>query len=272
VLVDGEQVVAVLPRRSAVVRGDTIDGVAQDAQVLAANIDVVLIVQSLTNGANARRLERELVLAYESGAMPVVVLTKADAVGEPEVALAIEAVIGSAAGVDVVVTSARSGIGLEDLHALVADNRTIALIGASGVGKSTLINALVGSEVQDTGDVRAGDQRGRHTTTARELVLLPGGGVLVDTPGLRTVSLWDADEGLSKAFGDIETLATQCRFTDCAHDREPGCAVKAAIERGELDRDRLRHYRHLDAELDEAERRRRGRAFSKMTRKLPQRP
>jgi ribosome biogenesis GTPase len=140
------------------------------------------------------------------------------------------------------------------------------LIGASGVGKSTLVNALVGADVQEIGAVRATDRRGRHTTTARELVPLPDGGVLIDTPGLRAVSLWDSDEGFSRAFADIEALAAQCRFNDCAHRTEPGCAVIAAVERGDLDPDRLTHYLRLDHELDAAARRREARLGSKALR------
>jgi ribosome biogenesis GTPase len=142
------------------------------------------------------------------------------------------------------------------------------MIGASGVGKSTLVNALIGTEVQDTGEVRATDQRGRHTTTARELIPLPGGGVLIDTPGLRAVSLWDSDFGFSRAFADIEALAAQCRFRDCAHGNEPGCAVRASVERGELDADRLDHYLRLDRELDAVARRQEERAGSRALRQF----
>jgi ribosome biogenesis GTPase len=240
------------------------EGRARDAQVIAANVDTVFVVQSLTNGPNLRRLERELVLVYESRALPVVVLTKADQVETADEAVAMVEDAGPV--VDVVVTSAVTGLGIDALRAYTIDNRTIALIGASGVGKSTLVNALVGGDVQATGDVRAVDQRGRHTTTARELIILPEGGVLVDTPGLRAVSLWDADEGLSRVFGDIEELALQCRFTDCAHVTEPGCAVRAAVERGDIDAERVRHYQRLDRELDDAARRREARVLSKAIR------
>jgi ribosome biogenesis GTPase len=268
VLLDKERLVAILPRRTAFVRGDPMEGKALDAQVLAANVDIVFIVQSLTNGPNIRRLERELVLSYESGATPVVVLTKSDLVSESEVDDAIAAAGDAAPGVDVIATSTVTGAGIDTLHAYSADNRTITLIGASGVGKSTLVNALVGDAVQATGEVREGDQRGRHTTTARELVLIPGGGVLIDTPGLRAVSLWEADEGLSRAFADIEALALECKFNDCSHTVEPECAIRAAIERGDLDAERFAHYQRLDAELDQAERRRRARILSKAQKQL----
>ena len=231
---EGLSVTAILPRFSAFERGDPMDGAARDTQVIAANIDTVFVVHSLNNGPNLRRLERELVLVYESGALPVLVCTKADLA--PEMDDFETEVAAVAPGLDIVVTSAVSGEGIAELHRYAGDGKTVALIGASGVGKSTLVNRLVGTDVQATGDVREGDQRGRHTTTAGELVPLPDGGVLIDTPGLRAVSLWDADAGLSRAFADIEALAAQCRFRDCAHQSEPGCAVRAAVERGDLDR------------------------------------
>jgi ribosome biogenesis GTPase len=268
VLVEENRVVVVLPRRSVFTRGDPMEGVARGPQVVAANVDVVLIVQSVTSGPNVRRLERELVLAFESGATPVVVLNKADLVDTQEASGAVSTAEDVAAGVDVLLVSATRGDGVDRLRALAAGNRTLALIGASGVGKSTLVNALVGTDVQATGDVRESDQRGRHTTTARELVLLPHGGVLVDTPGLRAVSLWDADEGLSRAFSDIEELATRCRFRNCSHTLEPGCAIRAAMLTGELDAARFENYLRLDSELDAAQEKREARIASKGQRQL----
>ena len=250
-LVRDGNVVASLPRRSAFVRGDAGEGRARRPQVVAANVDVVFVVQALNNGPNVRRLERELVLAFESGATPVVVLSKADLVGRAEADRAVEVAREAAAEVEIVVTSAVTGAGLDRLRTLARAGRTVALIGASGVGKSRLVNGLVGESVQAIGDVRENDQRGRHTTTARELVALPDGGWLIDTPGLRSVALWDADEGLSRVFSDVETLAARCRFANCSHGPEPDCAVRAAIERGELDAARFEHYRRLDQELDE---------------------
>jgi ribosome biogenesis GTPase len=263
VLVEEDHVVSVLPRRSVFARGDPMEGAARGPQVVAANIDVVLIVQSLTSGPNVRRLERELVLAFESGATPVVVLNKVDLVDAQEARDAASTAEAVAAGVDVVLVSANRGDGVDRLRALAEGNRTLALIGASGVGKSTLVNALVGTDVQATGDVRESDQRGRHTTTARELVLLPHGGVLVDTPGLRAVSLWDADAGLSRAFADIEDLAAGCRFRNCSHTLEPGCAIRAAMVTGELDPARFENYTRLDTELEVAQGKRDARVASK---------
>ena len=246
-----EQVLSVLARRSAFVRGDAGEGRARRPQVVAANVDVVFVVQALNNGPNLRRLERELVLGFESGAEPVVVLSKADLADPADVERAVDVARAAAADVEVVVTSAITGTGLERLRASARPDKTVALIGASGVGKSRLVNVLVGRAVQEVGEVRANDQRGRHTTTARELVALPGGGWLVDTPGLRSVALWDADDGFSRVFSDIGALAAACRFRNCSHTSEPGCAVRAAIDAGELDAERFEHYLRLDRELDE---------------------
>jgi ribosome biogenesis GTPase len=260
-------VVSVLPRRGAIARGATIEGTATGEQLVAANVDVVFVVHPLVAEPKLRRIERELVIVYDSGAVPVVVLNKADlAEVDPQVAVAAIATV--APGVDIVCASAITGQGVDELRGYASGHRTVALIGPSGAGKSTLVNALVGDEVQATGEVRAGDQRGRHTTTARELVELPGGGVLVDTPGLRAVALWESDEGLSRAFADIEALAASCRFSDCAHGTEPGCEVRTAIDRGDLDLARFESYQRLDAEVDHAARRREGRIASKAMRSL----
>lgn len=235
---------AVLPRVSAFTRGDP--GAASTAQVLAANIDVVFVVQPLDGGPNLRRIERELALAWESGATPVVVLTKADLSADPQAAA--EEVGRIALGVDVVTASAVSDDGIEDVRAYVREGVTVALIGPSGAGKSTLINALLGEERQTTREVRIGDGKGRHTTVARELILLPRGGVLVDTPGMRAVAVYELSDGLNAAFSDIVELAARCRFRDCTHKGEPGCAVSAAVDAGQLSAERLASYHKLQRE------------------------
>jgi ribosome biogenesis GTPase len=224
--------------------------------VLAANVDVIGVVAGLDRPLSANRLERTLVLAWESGADPVVILTKSDVSADPDGAFA--AAEGAAMGVTVVVTSASSGAGIGELRKLVSDGRTLALLGPSGTGKSTLVNILVGEEVQRTGGVREADSRGRHTTTSRELVPVPGGGVLLDTPGLRSLGLLDADVGISVTFADVEELAASCRFSDCAHVKEPGCSVRAAIANGTLESRRLENYRKLLRELAHEERRQLG--------------
>jgi ribosome biogenesis GTPase len=245
-------VLALVPRRSAFIRGDPREGVAIEAQVVAANIDTVFVVQSLTNGPNLRRLERELILAWQSGASPVVVLTKRDLIDDASyVDDAVESIRRIASDVPVIVMSAVTGVGIDALAEYATSGRTVALVGASGVGKSTLVNRLAGSDVQATFEVRERDQRGRHTTTARELVPLPSGGLLVDTPGLRAVALWESDEGIERAFADIELLAQQCKFRDCRHETEPGCEVQRAADDGRLDPLRLESYRRLQAELDQ---------------------
>ncbi len=259
VLLVDDAIVEVLPRRSAFVRGDGRNRVATEAQVVAANIDRVFVVHALANGPNLRRLERELVLAWQSGATPVVVLNKSDLVDAGAIDDAVAATQRVAAQTSVAVTSAVSGTGIDALRGYAPLGTTVALIGASGVGKSSLVNRLVGRDVQATLSVREQDQRGRHTTTARELVQIPGGGLLVDTPGLRAVALWDADEGVERAFPDVARLAEGCRFRDCRHEREPDCAVRAAVDEGRLDRVRLESYRRLHAELDDQDQRVRAR-------------
>jgi len=236
---------AVLPRRTAFVRRAA--GGQSVAQVLAANIDTVFLVAGLDGDFNLRRIERTLVLAWESGAEPVILLNKADVCDDSETRrLEVE---GTAPGVPVHVISAKTGRGLEALAPYLRRGQTVALLGSSGVGKSTIVNRLLGVEKQKTREVRRADQRGRHTTTHREVVSLPAGGLLVDSPGLREIQLWAGGEGLQATFEDVETLAPSCRFRDCAHDGEPGCAVRAAVEDGALAAERFESFRKLRAEV-----------------------
>jgi ribosome biogenesis GTPase len=242
---DGDRVETVIPRFSAFTRRASFVGDRAEAHTIAANIDTVGLVHVLTAAPNQRRLERELVLAFDSGASPAIVLTKADLVDDPAASIAsVEAV---AVGVPVVVASGISGEGLEDLRALVRGYGTMALLGSSGVGKSTLINALVGGSALRTSAVREGDGRGRHTTTAAELVSMDDAW-LIDTPGVRAVSLWSSGHGIERAFADVFDLSERCRFRDCKHEDEPGCAVQAAIAAGELDTRRLDAMKRLVAE------------------------
>jgi ribosome biogenesis GTPase len=241
----GEALVhAVLPRRSAFVR--KVPGDNASAQVLATNIDTVLVVMGLDQDFNLRRLERFLTLAHESGAPPVVVLNKRDTA--PEVAEKVALAQAIARTTQVYAVSALAGVGLEPLAPLFGPGKTVALLGSSGVGKSTLVNQLSHAEVMKTGEVRD-DGRGRHTTTRRELLLLPSGGAVIDTPGLREVQMWAAADGLKLSFDDIEALATQCRFGDCQHDAEPGCAVKAALDAGTLAHARFDSWVELGREM-----------------------
>ena len=245
---DGERVDHVIERNSAFIRRASFEGARAEAHTLAANVDVAFLLHALTTPPNPRRIERELVLAFDSGAKPVLVLTKLDAV-EPDVAAAATAFVDEiAAGVDLRLVSSRAGSGLDAIAGYAAVGRTLAFLGKSGVGKSTLINALVGRDVQATANVRVGDDRGRHTTVAAELVPLPIGGWLIDTPGLRAISLWSSGRGIERAFPDIFDLTDQCRFRNCKHEDEPGCAVQAAIVAGTLDPRRLVSMKHLVAE------------------------
>ncbi len=256
---------AILPRRTVFRRGAE-DGHAVDEQVLAANVDVALVVAGLDNDFNLRRLERYIAVAFSGGATPVVLLNKADlAVDIDGLRVAAEAV---APGVIVLAVSALTGEGVSDLaRDHLAPGRTAVVLGSSGAGKSTLVNALVGHERQRTSAVRPDDSRGRHTTTHRELVRLPGGALLIDTPGIRSLGVGGAAEGLEPTFADIADLAAGCRFTDCRHEGEPGCEVRAALADGRLSPDRLASHRKLEKEaahvarsgdrlLREAERRR----------------
>ncbi len=239
-----ETVHAVLPRRSAFTRKAAWS--PTEAQVLAANLDTVFVVSGLDGDFNLRRLERYLTLAWESGATPALVLTKADLCEDVGGSLLEAEQV--AFGVPAHVVSNVTGEGLDELSPYLAPAKTVALLGSSGVGKSTLANRLLGAELQATKEI-AEDGRGRHTTTSRQLLRLPGGALLVDTPGLREIQLWDADEGIEEAFADVDELAAGCRFNDCAHRREPGCAVQAAIDEGRLPRERLQSYRALQREL-----------------------
>jgi ribosome biogenesis GTPase / thiamine phosphate phosphatase len=242
---------SVLPRRTALVRRAA--GPRERPQVLAANVDVVFVVAGLDGDFNPRRVERTLVLVAESGARAVVLLNKADAcAGVEERRREMEE---AAPGVPVRVLSALHGEGVEALRSEIGPAVTVALIGSSGAGKSTLANRLLGAERQATGAVRADDSRGRHTTTRRELLVLPGGGVLVDTPGLRELQLWGSADSADQAFVDVDALARSCRFADCRHESEPGCAVSRAVQGGTLDPARLASYHKLQAELRHVERR-----------------
>lgn len=245
---DAERIELVHDRKSSLTRRNSFEGARAIRQVVAANIDTVFIVHAVTSPANTRRLERELVLAFDSGADPVLVLTKIDAVDTGYADEVRDILARAAIDVPIVMVSSVTGTGLEAIRAHSPAGSTVAFIGASGVGKSTLVNALVGHEVQRTGEVREDDQRGRHTTVAAQLIELPGGAWLLDTPGLRAVTLWTSGHGIERAFKDVFDAAEGCRFRDCKHYDEPDCAVRAAIESGNLDGARLESMRRLVAE------------------------
>ncbi|WP_035987962.1 ribosome small subunit-dependent GTPase A [Leptolyngbya sp. KIOST-1] len=235
---------AVLPRRSEFVRKAA--GGKTEGQVVAANVDTVFLVCGLDGDFNLRRIERYLVAAWESRAMPVIVLNKADAC--EDLADRLGQVEAIAFGVALHAVSATTGAGLEQLAPYLGPGQTVALIGSSGVGKSTLTNHFLGVSQQATQAVRDDDSRGRHTTTGRHLLTLPSGALLIDTPGMRELQLWTTSEGLGATFADIEELAEDCRFRDCRHRGEPGCAVEAAVEAGDLSRSRLHSYHKLQRE------------------------
>ncbi|MDR0898292.1 MAG: ribosome small subunit-dependent GTPase A [Oscillospiraceae bacterium] len=238
------QVLATHPRRSVFYR--LLPGSRFGEQAVAANFDAVLLLTSLNRDFNPQRLARYAAQAWQSGAAPVVVLTKRDLL--PDCAAQIEAARAAVPGADVFAISAQTGEGLPALSERLAGGQTAVLLGSSGVGKSSLLNALAGQEFMFTAAIREDDARGRHTTTHRQLVTLPGGLSIIDTPGMRALGLWDAEEGLSQAFEDIEALAAGCRFRDCKHQAEPGCAVKRAIDEGALDAKRLVNYQKLARE------------------------
>jgi ribosome biogenesis GTPase len=242
---DRARIEAVLPRRTKLSR--KVAGAKAEEQIVAANVDTVFVMMGLDADFNLRRLERFLVVVWESRAEPVIVLNKIDLAPDPEASLAEAAKV--APGVPVIAVGSKPRIGLDQLTDWLRPGRTVALLGSSGVGKSTLVNALAGAELQATGDVRESDQRGKHTTSFRRLLRLPSGALLVDNPGLREVQLWTVAIGDEEAFADVEALAADCRFSDCRHQNEPHCAVRAAVEAGTLKEKRLASWRALQEEL-----------------------
>lgn len=242
-----ERIDHVLPRCSALIRRASSDAVRAEQHAVAANIDTVFIVHAATNESNQRRVERELVLAFDSGATPVLVLTKNDLQDAPQHIAELRDV-AHVCGIACHVVSGLTGDGLDTLAKYGENHRSVAVLGASGVGKSTLVNRLIGENSQQVGEVRDGDQRGRHTTVAADLLSMPNGGWLIDTPGLRALNLWTSGHGIERAFADIFKLADSCKFRDCKHQDEPGCAVREAIERNEITSERLDSMKRLVAE------------------------
>ncbi len=238
------QIIKTLDRISYFSRRDPQPG--RGEQAVAANFDYVFIMQSLNHDFNLKRMERYLTLAWQSGALPVVVLTKADLVEDySEHLLAAQRI---AAGIGVHAVSVKTGLGLDTLKGYLKPGKTVVFLGSSGVGKSSLVNALAGQEIMAVGDIREEDSRGRHTTTHRQLIMLPGGAMIIDTPGMRELGMWDVSVGLGEAFSDVEAYIGRCRFSDCRHLKEPGCAVRAAIEGGELPKERWESYLQLKRE------------------------
>ena len=233
----------ILMRKSVLSRENS--GSDQTGQIIASNIDVVFICMSLNDNFNVHRVERYLTIAWDSGALPVVVLTKSDLCDD--LADKLKALEEVCFGVDIIISSVTDKQGYDELLSFTTHNRTVAFVGSSGVGKSTLINWLIGADVLATKEIRFADDKGRHTTTSRELLTLPNGGIVIDTPGMRELQIYFGD--LSKTFSDIEQLALNCKFRDCTHQKEPGCAVKAAVEQGRLSQDRLNSYFKLKREM-----------------------
>lgn len=240
----------VLPRKSKFSR--KVAGLETREQIVAANVDKVFLVNALNRDFNIKRIERYLIMAWESGADPVIILSKADLCDDLEEKLM--EVERTAVGVPIHVISTVDGRGLDELNQYLIPGRTIALLGSSGVGKSTLINHLAQKELQKTNEVREYDDRGRHTSTSREMFVLDSGTIMIDTPGMREIQMWSGEDGLTEAFEDIEKLAARCKFTDCKHKKEPGCAVREAIENGKLSSERFESYIKLQKEIRIAER------------------
>ena len=269
---DSAIIESLLPRKSAFVRKAA--GEPQKEQVVAANIDTVFLCMALNKDFNLRRLERYISIAWDSGAMPVVVLTKSDLCDDLVTKLSEVSLV--AIGVDVLVTTSVEENGYEELLPFLSEGKTVAFIGSSGVGKSTLINRLLGQEYLKTNGLR-NDDKGRHTTTRRELFLLPSGGMVIDTPGMRELGMWDNDTGIERTFADIEELAAQCKFRNCTHTSEPGCAIRRALELGELQTDRWQSYQKLKTENDYMEDKenyliakgKREKEISKLIKKMP---
>jgi ribosome biogenesis GTPase len=264
--VDGGIIHRRLERRSTVSRAAAGRGVEE--QVVAANVDIIFLVTALTQDLNPRRLERYLTLVWDAGAVPVVLLNKSDLCDDP--AAVSESVRTRLPLVDVVVVSALQDAGLVQLAPYLRPAQTVALLGSSGVGKSTLVNHLLGADTQRVGAISEADGKGRHTTTARQLVTLPGGALLIDTPGMRELQLWGDESAVAGAFDDIAALAADCRFADCGHGTEPRCAVQDAVNTGRLDADRLENFRRLEREAAFEERKRDKAAASETKRKWKQ--
>jgi ribosome biogenesis GTPase len=245
----GEDIIYyVLDRKSKFSRLDSFNEIEQ---IVATNFDYVFIMTSLNHDFNLRRIERYLASAWESGAVPVIVLTKADLCSDYEAY--VEQIEEIAFGVSIVPISSVTGEGMERLQEFTKPGKTLVFLGSSGVGKSTLVNAIAGEEVMKTNGIREDDSKGRHTTTHRQLIMLENGTMIIDTPGMREIGMWNASEGLDSAFADIEELSGQCRFNDCSHENEPGCAVKRALDSGELTAARWQSYLKLKKEIRYAE-------------------
>lgn len=241
---------SILPRTSVFSRKTAGDSMTE--QLIAVNVDIVFLVTSMNDDFNPRRLERYLVAAYDSGAIPVIVLTKADLCDTPQDF--IDQASNIAFGTDVFAVSSKTGAGIDHVIALLKDGKTAALLGSSGVGKSSLVNAICGDATMDVQTIREDDAKGRHTTTHRELIALPAGGVLIDTPGMREFQLWNDSESIEGSFSDIEALTASCKFNDCSHKSEPGCAIQQALADGSLAEDRFMSYLKLQREIAYLER------------------